>query len=485
MQSSFQATRSSSSAPPRLAVIGGGLAGIAAAETAKRTGFDVDLFEWSRTLGGRTASMLEPTGGQWIDNGQHVILGCCTELLALNRRLGLDRFFERRNDIPFASTESKRWTLAASPFLPSRWQLVPAFLKLPFLTFKDRLATGLLLRKLPKVKRGDTEFSFGDWLAAERASAASVERFWTPLILSTLSETVDHVSFAAAQKVVRAGFLSGHDAMTVYVPTQPLRSIYHEATAEHLSRLGVRFHFLSRVAQLQWTDGIDDGGVPGILSLTLADGTVHSFDQYILAIPSFHVWKLFEESGLEGLAEQLDLGRFEPGAITSVHCWFDRSILPGHWKQAALIGGPAQFLFCSHRESGENGVYHTAMISASHRLLSDLELTSKGTATLLDRVVRQLQATFPEAFRQPNKLRYGRTTTVFNAVFSPNPDVYASRPVQATSFENLALAGDWTATDWPATMEGAVRSGILAVDALSPALVGITLPNFNPPAKSS
>ena len=466
MQSSFQATRSVSSPTRRLAVIGGGLAGIAAAEAAKQKGFDVDLFEWSRTLGGRATSMFEPTTGRWIDNGQHVVLGCCTELLALNQRLGLDRFFERQSDIPFASTEGKRWTMAASPFLPLRWQLVPAFLKLPFLTFKDRLATGLLLRKLPKVKPGNTEISFGNWLAAERATAASIEGFWTPLILSTLSETVEHVSFSAAQKVVRDGFLSGLDAMTMHVPTQPFRSIYHEATADHLSRLGVRLHFLSRVAHLQWTDETDDGGA-GILSLTLADGTVRSFDQYVLAIPSFRVWKLFEESGLEDFAEQLDLGRFEPGAITSVHCWFDRCVLPGHWKQAALIGGPAQFLFCPRQESDRNGVYHTAVISASHRLLSDLELTSKGTATLLDRVVRQLQATFPESFHEPNELRNGRTTTVFNAVFSPNPSVYGSRPSQATPFTNLALAGDWTATDWPATMEGAVRSGIFAVDTLT------------------
>ncbi len=467
MQSSFQAIGSTPSAPPRLAVIGGGLAGIAAAEAAKRRGFDVELFEWSRSLGGRAASIFEPTSDQWIDNGQHVFLGCCTELLALNRRLGLDRFFERRTDISFASTEGKRWTMAASPFLPLRWQLVPAFLKLPFLTFKDRLATGLLLRMLPKVRSADPELSFGDWLAAEHASEASVERFWAPLIYSSLSETVGNVSFSAAQKVVRDGFLSGRDAMTMHIPTQPLRSIYHQAVTEYLNRLGVRLHFLSRVGQLQWTDGSDGGGTPKILSLTLADGTVRSFDQYVLAIPSFRVWKIFEDSGLEDFAEQLELGRFEPGAITSVHCWFDRCVLPGSWRQAALVGGPAQFLFCPQRDSDGIGVYHTAVISASHRLLSDLELTSKGTTVLVERVVRQLQATFPETFRQPVKLLHGRTTTVFNAVFSPNPTVYDSRPGQATPFENLALAGDWTATDWPATMEGAVRSGILAVDALS------------------
>ena len=466
MPSSFQVTESSFAGSPRLAVIGGGLAGIAAAESAKQRGFDVDLFEWARTLGGRATSMFEPITSQWIDNGQHVALGCCSELLALHRRLGLDRFFEHCGDISFASTEGKRWTMTASPFLPLRWQLVPAFLKLPFLTFKDRLATGLLLRKLPKVRLAGSEISFADWLTTQRASAAVIERFWTPLVFSTLSETVANVSFSAVQKVVRDGFLSGRDAMTMYIPTQPLRSIYHEAVADRLSSLGIRLHFLSRVAQLQWTDGADDGGEPRALSLTLADGTVREFDHYILAIPSFRVWKLFEESGLDEFAGQLDLGRFEPGAITSVHCRFDQCVLPAPWHQAALIGGPAQFLFCPRREADGNGVYHTAVISASHRLLSDLELTSKGTTILLDRIVRQLHTTFPESFRQPNALRYGRTTTVFNAVFSPNPSIYTSRPAQATPFENLALAGDWTATDWPATMEGAVRSGIRAVECL-------------------
>ena len=464
--SSFQVTVSPFSVSPRLAVVGGGLAGIAAAESAKRRGFDVDLFEWARTLGGRATSLFEPTTGQWIDNGQHVALGCCTELLALNQRLGLDRFFEHYSDISFASTEGKRWTMAASPFLPLRWQLVPSFLKLPFLTFKDRLATGLLLRKLPKVQSTDWEISIADWLASQRASAAAIERFWAPLIFSTLSETVDNADFSAAQKVVRDGFLSGRDAMTMHIPTQPLRSIYHEAVVDHLSGLGIRLHFLSRVTQLQWTDGAGEAGKPRVISLKLADGTVREFDHYILAIPSFRVWRLFEDSGLDDFAGQFDLGRFEPGAITSIHCWFDRCVLPDHWRQAALIGGPAQFLFCPRREADGNGVYHTAVVSASHRLLSDHELTSKGAAALLDRIVRQLQTTFPESFRQSNPLRYGRTTTVFNAVFSPNPNVYTSRPAQATPFENLALAGDWTATDWPATLESAVRSGLLAVEAL-------------------
>ena len=466
VQCSFRATGLPSSPPLRLAVIGGGLAGIAAAEAAKRLGYDVDLFEWSRTLGGRATSMLEPTTGQWIDNGQHVVLGCCTELLTLNRRFGLERFFEHQANITFASLEGKRWTMIPSPFLPLRWQLVPAFLKLPFLTFRDRLSTGLLLRKLPKVKPHLTEISFGQWLNAENASEESVKRFWEPLIFSTLSETVESVGFSAAQKVVRDGFLSGPDAMTLYVPTQPLRSIYHEATVDYLNDLGVRSHFLSRVVQFQWTDGMDGDEKARILAIVLADGTVRSFDRYILAIPSFRVWKLFEESGLENFAEQLDLGRFEPGAITTAHCWFDRRILPSSWQQAALIGGPAQFVFCPRRESTENGVYHTAVISASHRLLSDLELTSNGTATLLDRIVRQIQTTFPESFREPNELRHGRTTTVFNAVFSPNPNVYASRPAQATPFANLTLAGDWTDTGWPATMEGAVRSGIAAAKVL-------------------
>lgn len=513
--------RHESRAPRTVAVIGGGLAGIAAAEAARRRGEHVELFEWSRVLGGRLASMAEPHTQQWIDNGQHVLFGCCRETLALNERLGLAGFFDRYDATLFAGTDGKRWELAPSSFLPSRWQLVPAFLKMPFLSFGDRVATGLLLRKLGKMRfvprKGSTESStaqvtsvpvgnreprsqvFADWLKAEGASSAAVTKFWSPLVFSTLSDTVDKVCLSAVQKVVQDALLGGGAAWATYIPNRSLRSIYGDAAREALERLGVVVHLGKRVARLYWNNFADaactepiaqdddtEAVASRVTALELADGTVRTFDRYILAIPSHRVWGFLENSELDSYAEMLELERFEPGAITCVHLWCNRRILPDNRFHCAILGNPGQVLFCPdtrqrHAAQGEadqvaetppparNGIYHVVVISASHRLLDDDEMISKGREQLVARVVEQLQATFPETFghkTEAAQVEHWRVTTVFDAVFSPHPDVYSNRPVQETPLGNLALAGDWTQTDWPATMEGAVLSGQRAVAAL-------------------
>jgi len=500
---------------PTLAVIGGGLAGIAAAESAVRRGWDVELFEWSRTLGGRVASQLDSKSRCWIDNGQHVFLGCCTEQIALNQRLGVSDLFDRYDAVTFAASDNRRWTLSASAFLPPRWQLVPSFLKNPFLSFRDRLATGLLLRKLAKLHRdfskidesvlqkppffvGDDENvipsrpakpffykqeTFGRWLRRENASEESIKHFWSPLIHSTLCDTVDGVCLLAAVKVIVQGFMSGREAMALYVPKCPLREIYHLETQRKLSQLGAKIHLMSRVERLICEPAkdsqqlISDSGnhaFTKIQSLALADGTERPFDAYILAIPAYRIWKLLEASQLKPLADSLGVDRYELGAITAVHLWFDRPILPKSQRQLAIFNGPGQWIFYGQHalsdqlQENVRGFYHQVVISASHRLLSEEELTCKGSQGLIDRVLEQLRAVLPETGGAA--LLHAKTTTVCDAVFSPTPEVFRFRPVQRTAIVNLALAGDWTQTHWPATMEGAIRSGLLAVEQLVPEL---------------
>lgn len=513
--SSFTSAPGAGNAPsrkgrPSLAVIGGGLAGIAAAESAARKGWDVELFEWSRVLGGRVASLFDPNSRRWIDNGQHALLGCCSELIALHRRLGLEDLFEPIDTISFTAAGNKQWNLGASAFLPPRWQLVPAFLKNPFLSFKDRLTTGLMLRKLVKLREnlppsfpdapetngsgepsgngsqwnGDSR-TFGDWLRKEGASRESIERFWNPLVYSALSDTVDEVCLFAAKKVVKDGFMSGKESMSLFVPKCPLRDIYHFETQRKLEALGVKIHFLSRVQRLQW--GIcedpgenreeEDSWEARVGSLVLADGTKREFDRYILAIPAYRAWKLLEESDMSDYTDSLGFDRFELGSITAIHLWLDRPILPETQKRTALLDGPGQWLFRgestpfaqgSDSWNSFPGFYHQVIISGSHRILSDEELSCKGSEKLVQRILEQLRDLFPQFFNGGDSARLisARTTTVFDAVFSPTPDVYRFRPLSQTPLNNFALAGDWTQTDWPATMEGAVRSGRLAVETL-------------------
>lgn len=478
-----------------------------------RRGWDVELFEWSRVLGGRAASIFEPVARHWIDNGQHLFMGCCTEQLDLNRRLGLSDLFQRSETISFTGASERRWQLSASHYLPGRWQLVPSFLKNPYLSFKERLATGLLIRKLFKINEHtaftpSSQFSshngsgniavfdaiseqmvrtisFGEWLRKEGASEETIERFWSPLIYSALSDSVDAVCLFAAKKVVKDGFMSGREAMSLYYPKCPLREIYHIETQRKLEQLGVRTHFYSRIDRLRCEEvpsGENDDHSTRksgfrVRSLCLNNGGEREFDRFVLAIPAYRACQLLDDSGLSDFTDTLGFDRFELGAITAVHLWFDRPILPSGEQRTAILDGPGQWLFFGEHlpvtqlnmpEGPKKGFYHQIIISASHRVLEEEELVAKGRESLLQRILEQLRQVFPSVFSGPNatRLLHYRATTVFDAVFSPRPELYRFRPLQQTPLDNLVLAGDWTQTDWPATMEGAIRSGRRAVELL-------------------
>jgi squalene-associated FAD-dependent desaturase len=447
-----------SETPKTLGIVGGGLAGIAAAEAARMQGCRIDLFERSGVLGGRVASLLEPTFKQWIDTGQHLILGCCTEMLAFNRRLCLDPFFERSDTISFASLKQQHWSLAASSFLPQRLQLLPSFLKMPLLPPGERFKTGLLLKKIGNETLPD--ITIAEWFKQHRVSQGALDAFWLPLIVSALSEIPEYVAAKSVQKVIREGFLAGRKAMSISLPTAPLRRIYHETVSRTLAERDVAIHFFKRLRRLHW-EKADTADLPTITALEFSDGTREHFDHYILAIPAFQLWKVLEASDLPQCVQQLGLERFEPGAITTVHLWLDRPLLQPPFFGAgqrccALSGGIGQFLSApSEREN-----YYTVVISAAHRLLSDNEMTMSGSGDLANRILEQLRRTFGIPALQ---LRHSRTTTCFEAVFSPKPEIYTNRPDSTGLFANGKIAGDWTQTGLPATMEGAVRSGLTAV----------------------
>ena len=439
-----------------LGIVGGGLAGIAAAEAAATQGYRIDLFERSGVLGGRVASLFEPTQKQWIDTGQHIILGCCTDVRALNQRLGLDTFFERSDTIPFATLDQQHWTLSASPRLPKRWQLLPSFLAMPLLPFMERLKTGRLLKKLGSEPLPDITIT--EWFKRHRVSQNAMDAFWFPLVLSALSEVPDYASVKALQKVIRDGFLAGREGMQVCLPTAPLRAIYHDVASAALVERGVSLHFFKRLRRLHWDKNNTDE-LPTIVALEFSDNSVEEFDRTILAMPAFQLWKVLDASDLTCCAERLGLERFEPGAITTVHLWLDRPVLPPGKRYCALSGGIGQFL-CASSDT-EN--YYTVVISASHRLLPETEMMMSGCKNLGERIVGQLRMTFGIPALQ---LLHCRTTTCFEAVFSPKPELFTKRPDAMGLFSNGTIAGDWTQTGFPATMEGAVRSGLTAVESL-------------------
>ena len=322
------------------------------------------------------------------------------------------------------------------------------------LSWGERLKTGLLLKKLGSNTLPD--ITIADWFKQHNVSQNALDAFWLPLILSTLSEMPKYAAAKALQKVIRNGFLTGREGMSVHLPTVPLRTIYNDAAAKTLAERGVSLQHHKRLWRLHWEKKSTEDS-PTITGLEFSDGTFEQSDRYIFAIPAFRLWKVLEDSGLNSGTTQLS---FEPGAITTVHIWLERPLLVPGERFYALSGGVGQFLCAPH--DVEN--YYTVTISAAHRLLSDSELTMCGCEVLASRILEQLRTTF--GVPAP-RLLHCRTTTCFEAVFSPQPDIYVQRPISSGLFMNGVIAGDWTQTGFPATMEGAVRSGMTAATAMT------------------
>lgn len=437
----------------RLAIIGGGAAGLAAAVAAVERGLQPTLFEASPRLGGRAASYLEPRTGQQVDLCQHVAMGCCTHFLDLCRKTDTERFLARHRRLHFFGPDGRRRDFAATRWLPAPLHLLPAFWGLDYLTRSERLGIMRAMARLARLAPDGAaaEKTLGTWLREEGQTGQAVERFWSVVVESSLSVKVEDASLMAARKVFVEGFLASRDAYELIVPTVSLGELW-AAVGRWLESRGAVIRLRSAVR------GMEDS--PAGKTLLLADGTRETFDCVIAAVHWRQIRGLLAAPLLEKLPQLTATQQIESAPITAVHLWYDRPI--ADVPHAALVGRMGQWVFCPQREQqidSRPAYYAQVVISASHALVG------RAPETIAAEVCDELAAIFPAA--QGARLLHQRVVTHRHAVFAMRPGIDSLRPSQQTTIRNLCLAGDWTATDWPATMEGAIRSGYLAVEAIS------------------
>jgi len=442
--------------PARVAIVGGGLAGLAAAAALCERGLRVELFEARRRLGGRAGSFRDSVSGRLVDACQHVAMGCCTNLADLLRRTGTSHCFRRQRRLHFIGPDGRRYGLSATPLLPAPLHLVPGLMRLGYLGLADRLRILRTIGRLakPPARSQDDKVTIGSWLRCQGEPDRAIRRFWSVVLVSALSDTLDRVSLPAARKVLVDGFLASRRAYELMVPRAPLDEIYNRRVADWLRTRDVTIH---RGVRIQKIEG--DARRPG--AVVLPDGSQRPFDLFVAAVPWRSVRALFPESLLDALPALADVEGIEPAPITAVHLWLDRPIT--HLREAVLVGRLGQWLFSEQAAdraaiSNQQSHYYQVVISASH------ELRGRNQEHVARQVKEELDAIWPAA-RRSELLRW-RVVTNPEAVFSARPGVDGLRPPQQTPIRNLVLAGDWTSTGWPATMEGAVRSGYLAAEAI-------------------
>jgi len=434
------------SGKPSVAVVGGGPAGLAAAAAACQEGFRTELFEQRNALGGRAGSFLDPETGGLVDYCRHVSMGCCRSFSDFCRRTGVAACFARHPRMHFIAPDGKRSDFAAARWLPAPLHLLPGLLRLRFLTFGERLRIIRALRSLAAEDAVGHQ-TIGAWLRRQGQSQRVVERFWSVVLQSALGETVDRASLAAARQVFVEGFLASPDAYELQVPQIPLGEIFDRRVGAWLQQHNVAVHRGTRIRRIE-------GDSRRATAAVLPDGTRRRFDLFIVTVPWRHVGALFAPPMLAAMPDLQHVDNIDSAPITAVHLWFDRPITP--LPHAVLVGKTSQWVF----RGGESqaGHYCQVVISASR------DLIGRGREQIVGRVGRELKEVFPAA--RAARLLHRRVVTHPAAVFSMIPGLDRFRPAQQTPVENLLLAGDWTATGWPATMEGAVRSGYNAVTVL-------------------
>jgi len=426
----------------RVVVIGGGLAGIAAALDCADAGAQVTLLEARGRLGGAAYSF--ERDGLRVDNGQHVFLRCCVEYQALLARIGASDLvsIQERLDVPVVAPGGRRSRLRRNA-LPAPLHLAWSLLRYPFVGPRELLSLALAMQSLSRLDVEDPvndERSFASWLAEHRQHRPAVEAVWDLIVRPTVNLGVEEASLAQAAQVFQIGLLTDARAGDIGWARAPLSELHDRAARVALERAGVEVRLRSTVRSLDAS-----------LTVVASDGFSECADAVVMALPPRQAVSLLPpEAGVDaGLADKLGTS-----SIVNLHIVYDRRVLDEPFF--AGIGTPVQWVFDRTESSGlpGGGQYLAVSLSAAD---GELHATSQ---ELRDRYVPLIAELLPAA-RDAVVERFF-VSREHAATFRAAPGARAHRPGPRTAVPGLALAGTYTDTGWPATMESAVRSGHVA-----------------------
>jgi zeta-carotene desaturase len=437
-------------------VIGAGVAGMSAACALAEAGLRVQIVERRGYLGGRASSYLHPGVGEVIDNCQHVLFKCCTNVLGFYHRIGVADKIHWTSEMTMIEPGGRRSRLG--PFklgpirLPSPLHSAPSFLAAKAFSSADKLALGRAMRAMmqPDAMQ-DTGESLEDWLRRHKQTDGAMNRFWRLVIASALNADLDAIAVPYATKIIREGFLNTAEGGSMGMSRVPLSELYSGVT-QFLAERGGSVHLNTHVE-----GAAVDEEAGGWIVRTRTDALTSDF--VVVALPFEATEKLLANlppvDGVEKLTSQI--GTHEHWPICSVHLWFDREITD--LEHAVLLDREVHWMYNqSLLQTGRGGHYIELVVSASRSFaqLSREEAISLSLAELAEFFPRVKDAKL-EKFAFVKEVR---------ATFGVPPGIDAARPHALSPWPNLYLAGDWMATGWPSTMESAARSGHLAAEAV-------------------
>jgi squalene-associated FAD-dependent desaturase len=424
-------------------VVGGGCAGLAAATSLAERGAKVRLLEARPVFGGRSRSWIDAVTGDVEDNGQHVIMGCYEQFLAFIDRIGSsgELLFQERLEVPLIEPGGDA-SLFRPAALPRPFDLLWGLWRLGGFGFRDVAGAAKMMRQL---RRGGGHLPAGtarEWLDAGGQSPEARRRFWRPLILATLNLPPEAAPATLLAAVLSQALLGGKQASRFAFPRRGLSRLIVQPALEYLERHGAEAAGGTKVVRLEF------GRTGSFLAAIGRGGERHEADALVLAVPHVAAAGLLEGSKAGFGPPQAEALGSSP--IIAVHLWFDRRICEQSW--AGLLDSEMHWVFDRSVIGEAKGAGYIAMVSSAAGRLARMDKRQLQRFAL-----DELHRFFPLAkraeLRRVRVLKERRATPLFR------PETIGLRPTAATGIDNLSLAGDWTATGLPATLEGAASSG--------------------------
>lgn len=439
-------------------VLGGGLAGIAASAKLAQADWDVTLLEARSSLGGRAFSFQDSQSGRVLDNGQHVIVGACSNLIDFLETIGARHLWHIQHQLDVAVYDRRRrlgrlYGVSA----PAPLHLLPAFLSYPHLSWFDKVRATRGLIAMMRVKRNNPdleEITFYDWLKSRGQSDRVVANLWNVLVEGTLNDNVRDVSASMGLMIVQDGLLADNHTANVGYPTAPLNEALTQPAQAYLDNLGVNIAVGTAVKSAHTDPDF------AVRSVTLVNGVEMQADAYVSAVPFWTLPNLFVGDDLADTHTIRSLSNLQTSPIVNVHLLFDRPVMSREF--CYFLDSPLQWVFNSTRIFG--GIPHDNRQALSVSVSAAWEYIDTDRPAFARTVVDEMAEALPET--RNATLLDSVVVKQRNATFRCTPGASKYRPGPHIESPNLFLAGEWTNTGWPSTMESAIISGYNAANAV-------------------
>ncbi|MCW5830040.1 MAG: hydroxysqualene dehydroxylase HpnE [Deltaproteobacteria bacterium] len=438
--------------PPDVLIVGGGIAGLAAATELADSGLRPLILEMRADGGGRASSFNDPASGIRVDNGQHLLMGCYAETLRFLERIGArgDLIFQEQLEVNYLG-DSKGPGRMRALNLPAPLHLLGGLLTFNLLSWRERFQTLRVGLAIQFGGSGGADESVRDWLTRLGQSRRVQTVLWDPITIATLNEEPERASAELLREVLRIAFFSSREGSRLVIPATHLSDLYVGRAKSWLAARGSEFRPQAHVSEILF----DSGKVAGV---RLRSGETILCGRVISAVPAHPLLSLLPQ-GIRSEAPFNRLEELSGSPIVSVNLFYDRPVTDDPF--VALLDSPIHWVFNRPRILGEKSpqLHHYALIVSGARTLLDVPN---------DRICADAAREMVRVFPLAREAKLVRSVAVKDreATFAQFPGVNGIRPGPVTRHEGFYLAGDWTGTRLPATIESAALSGHQAARAL-------------------